>query len=281
MGSIVFGSFVGSLFISALTFFQSEEAFHLWGWRIPFIAGGVLCVIGSLLRRNLNETPEFLMMKKNQKNVSVPFLTLIKKYKLLLLKGILIAAPTAVTFTYYLLMPNSFLQSFYSVSVKNIIYLSAVALVINAFFAGLGGYLGDKWNPKKMYILGISLLCIWVLASHFIFLTHNISYIYASIVIMAVCIGMPTGSLFHMVLKMLPTEVRASGIAVVLNIVNGIIVGNIPLFFSFVVQASGLNIFPPIFLGTMCFVGILVISLGGFRSTPPISCKKLENFSSL
>ncbi len=259
LGSIVFGSFLGSLLISGLTFFQSESSFHLWGWRIPFIFGGFLCIIGALLRRNLNETPEFLTMAKAQKNVSIPFLTLIQKYRFFIFKGIILGIPTAVAFMYYLLMPNLFLQPFYHVTIKNLIYLSSIGLVTNAFFDAFFGYLGDKWDPKKMYLIGVSLIGLWALVSHFIFLTHHVFYIYSAIYIMAILIGIPTASLFHMNLKMLPTEVRASGIAVILNMTNGIIVGNIPLFFSYLVTSSGFIIFPSIIIGILCFSAVLFV----------------------
>ncbi len=266
MGSFVFGSFIGSMLISGLTFFQSESIFNSWGWRIPFILGGFLCVVGSLLRRNLQETPEFLQLQKNQKNLVIPFFSLIKNHYFLVLKGIFLGIPTAVAFLYFLLMPNFFLQSFYQINIKNLIYFTSVGLVINSFFDAFGGYFGDKWNPKKVYIIGISLIGLWALISHFIFLTHNVFYIYISIYIMAIFIGIPTASVFHIILKMFPTEVRTSGMSVVLNMVNGVLIGNIPLFFSYMVKSTGLVILPSLFVSVMCFMAVLIISVKGFKN---------------
>jgi len=53
--SLVLGSATGALFTSALT----PDALAAWGWRVPFLFGIVLALVGSYLRRNVEETPHF------------------------------------------------------------------------------------------------------------------------------------------------------------------------------------------------------------------------------
>lgn len=44
-----------------------EEAFKSWGWRVPFLLGAVLLVIGYLIRRHISETPAFEEAQKAAK----------------------------------------------------------------------------------------------------------------------------------------------------------------------------------------------------------------------
>src|SRR5215218_5379690 len=54
------GGFVlGSGLVTALSFLMPPETFLSWGWRIPFLVGGPLGLVGLYLRLKLSETPAF------------------------------------------------------------------------------------------------------------------------------------------------------------------------------------------------------------------------------
>ena len=53
--SLVLGSGTGALFTAIL----SPGALASWGWRIPFLFGIVLALVGGYLRRNVEETPAY------------------------------------------------------------------------------------------------------------------------------------------------------------------------------------------------------------------------------
>jgi MFS transporter, MHS family, proline/betaine transporter len=53
--SLVLGSGTGALFSAIL----SPGDLAAWGWRIPFLLGIVLALVGSYLRRNVEETPAY------------------------------------------------------------------------------------------------------------------------------------------------------------------------------------------------------------------------------
>src|SRR5690606_19830038 len=40
-----------------------DEQFTQWGWRVPFLLGFVLVVVGLYLRRSITESPEFAAVK--------------------------------------------------------------------------------------------------------------------------------------------------------------------------------------------------------------------------
>ncbi|HEV2302264.1 MAG TPA: MFS transporter [Stellaceae bacterium] len=53
--SLVLGSGTGALFAAIL----SPAALAAWGWRIPFLFGILLALVGGYLRRNVEETPAY------------------------------------------------------------------------------------------------------------------------------------------------------------------------------------------------------------------------------
>src|SRR4051812_8254072 len=50
----------------------SGDGFESWGWRIPFLASGVLVVIGLYVRLKVMESPDFAAVKREEAVVRVP-----------------------------------------------------------------------------------------------------------------------------------------------------------------------------------------------------------------
>ena len=60
-----FGLVLGNLAFLAVSTTMDPAAVQTWGWRIPFWAGGLLVVVGLLVRFGLAETPDFEQNKAN------------------------------------------------------------------------------------------------------------------------------------------------------------------------------------------------------------------------
>ncbi|MES1169619.1 MAG: MFS transporter, partial [Leifsonia sp.] len=94
------GSPVGSI-LSAVVFILmstmlSQADIAAWGWRIPFFIGCLIIPFIFLLRRTLEETPEFLAMKKHPSAGEI-FASAIANWRIVVL-GMMIAVLTTTTF---------------------------------------------------------------------------------------------------------------------------------------------------------------------------------------
>src|SRR5215472_5453788 len=67
-----------------------------WGWRIPFFVGCLIIPVIFFLRRTLEETPEFLAMKKHP-TASEVFASAVANWRIVIL-GMMIAVLTTTTF---------------------------------------------------------------------------------------------------------------------------------------------------------------------------------------
>lgn len=90
---------VASLLGFGLTSALTDEQLTSYGWRIPFIIGGILGIVGLWLRRTLNETEQFQENKKRAKSLKNPlWLTLTRHPKAV---GQLVGFSMVSTLCYY------------------------------------------------------------------------------------------------------------------------------------------------------------------------------------
>jgi MHS family alpha-ketoglutarate permease-like MFS transporter len=90
--------------------FLTNDEIRAWGWRIPFIIGALLAIVAAIMRRNLQETDEFLDAKKVQAKSSLRRLARYPR-EVLLVVG-LTAGGTAAFYTY-----TTYMQKFLRLSV--------------------------------------------------------------------------------------------------------------------------------------------------------------------
>jgi MFS transporter, MHS family, alpha-ketoglutarate permease len=94
-GSVLIASLLGALLTELLT----KEELAAYGWRIPFIIGGVLGIVGLWLRRAMPETDQFEENKAKAQQVQHPLLTTLREHPKAV--GQLIAFTLLSTLCYY------------------------------------------------------------------------------------------------------------------------------------------------------------------------------------
>ena len=66
------GLFLALLLILGIRTMMGESSFGNWGWRIPFLASGILLIVSIWIRLSLNESPVFQRMKEEGKTSKRP-----------------------------------------------------------------------------------------------------------------------------------------------------------------------------------------------------------------
>lgn len=57
-----------------------DESFLAWGWRIPFLLGGLLLVVGMFIRLQIMESPLFSKLSKEGKQAKIPIIETLKQH---------------------------------------------------------------------------------------------------------------------------------------------------------------------------------------------------------
>src|SRR5690625_928239 len=207
-----------------------DEAMLTWGWRIPFLASVVLLLVGWFIRIRVTESPDFEIMKKQEQEVSVPALVVLKEYPREVITSV-IGRLAEVTW-FYTVVTFALAYATGTLGIEKSLMLDATVwgAFVSMFTMPLFGILGDRIGYRWVFMLGT--LGILVFAGIFFDMLGTLD---KSIITLALIIAIgfvygamyaPQGSLFS---AQFPAAVRYSGISIVVQFSGAIGGGLAPI----------------------------------------------------
>lgn len=231
--SIACGALFGSLVVNWLTQWLGAEAMADYGWRIPFILGGVFGFVSIYLRRFTRETPVFEAMKAHRQLAArLPFATLMAEHwREVLLTMVIASMVAAVTLatTQYPIPYFVTLRGFPSTAV-----LDAHARLILAVM--LGHFVVGYLSSRTSLLLGFVVASCAAIASLFwAYGQDNVESLTWPFVALGLSAGVMTASLALLVVAF-PAQVRYTGIATAYNLPLALVGGLSPLLLTWLSQ---------------------------------------------
>lgn len=228
-----------SLTLTGLALFLSDEAFASWGWRIPFLMGVLLLIVGVFIRRRVEETPAF---KENQKKAAASAipqeraLAVIAKKPGTVIKLVLAWAASAGLFWISVTYAVNYLTKELGYDNSITFGLLLIANLISIPAAVLGGRLSDYIGRKKTFLLGLTLQGI-AAASMFPIMNSMNYPASVAIIALALCgIQITAGTQAAFFSESLPTRMRYTGSALGMTLAGLIFGAPIPFVAAWIFQ---------------------------------------------
>jgi MFS family permease len=160
------GLFAALLVVIGTRTLVGEDAFKVWGWRIPFLVSVVLLGVSLWIRMQLSESPVFLKMKSAGSTSKAPLTEAFARWGNLkiviicLLGAVMGQAVVWYTGQFYALF---FLERMLRVDGATTNILTAIALVLATPGFIFFGWLSDKIGRKPIILAG----CLLALLTYF------------------------------------------------------------------------------------------------------------------
>jgi predicted MFS family arabinose efflux permease len=228
----------------------------IYGWRIGFIVGGLGGVLTFVLRRSLEESPEFARMKALA--LRQPFRELLRTHALPVLVGCaLLAATACFTGLYFSHLP-AYLGAVLRYNAREAVLAQTVGVIVHAAAILLVGWIGDRVSPLALLRTGA--LMILVLAYPFYHaLAERTLALTLVLVLGGACGGLINGSFAVLLTDLFPTKIRFSGVALSFNIAFTIFSGMAPLVATTLIRETG-SLAAPAYMIMGCALLALVAS---------------------
>lgn len=244
MGTIM-GVVIGNAFFLIIGLFMNNDAFMAWGWRIPFLSGLLLVIVGIFVQLKIEDTPVFktLQARSAAANTGVVRKTPLSKAVRLYWRQILQAAGAffVVNATFYILISGMLDYGVKHVGLDKTTMLVCVLVAICTQMISIPffGALSDKLGRRKMYLTGAVLMGLFAFPFFWMVDTGNVAVIIVALIIgftiHAVMFG-PQAALFA---EMFPADVRYSGASLGFQLASVFAGGLAPLIMTSLIAATG------------------------------------------
>lgn len=213
----------------------------VYGWRIAFILGGLGGVLSYLLRRSMEESPEFARMRGLA--LRQPFRELLRTHTPhVVVGGAILAVTACFTGLYFSHLP-AYLTAVLQYDPRQAVFSQTAGVVTHATMILVVGWIGDRVAPR--YLLRTGAVMLLVLAYPF-YAALEARTLNLTLVLMLAGIvgGLTNGSFAVLLTDLFPTRIRFSGVALAFNIAFTVFSGMAPLAATTLIRDTGSSAAP-------------------------------------
>lgn len=258
MAGVNSGLLLGMLINSVLTYFLTQEQLISFGWRIPFIIGGIVCMISYQIRKTLHETAAFQRVHDKPK---LPLIYLFHfHFKECLAGTALVAVMASLVVVGIIFMPT-YLHDILNFDNQRISHAMTILMVINVITIYLTGLFAQKYGPFAI-MKGLLGLCCFLIPLSYFLIYHQ--HMMAGILILGCLEGIAAMITPYAITTLFEPKIRLTGVALCYNIAFTVFGALSPVLITNLIrEVNHPHLTPCIYLLIMVFLCYLGLSYVG------------------
>ena len=230
---ILLGSGVGDVLASLLT----EEQIATWGWRLPFLMGGLVAGTGYLIRRSMHADNPSGESKS-------PILESFGKYRKPVLQVFLLNIGFGVGFYAAFVYAVTYIKEIDKLPEGIAFNLNTESMALLLIILPAAAWLSDRFGRKPLLIAGSALLTFGAIPLFHLLHTTDPLTIFWGEVGFVIAIGLLTGGIVAANVELIPAAVRCTGLAFAYNASIGWFGGTTPMIAAWLIATTGDPIMP-------------------------------------
>jgi MHS family citrate/tricarballylate:H+ symporter-like MFS transporter len=230
------------------------------GWRIPFFIGCLIVPFIFVLRRSLQETPEFLAQKTHP-SASVIFRSMAANWAIVLL-GMLLVVLTTVSFYLITVYTPTFGKSVLKLSEVDSLIVTLCVAVTNFVWLPIGGAVSDRIGRQPV-LLTIAMLAFVTAYPALAWLVAGPSFgkMLAVELLFSFYFGVYNGAMVAALSELVPPHVRATCFSLAFSLAAALFGTATPLVSTSLISLTGDKAAPGYWLMFAAACGLLAVLL--------------------
>ena len=267
MMNVGFGAMLSSLINFMLTHFLSPTEIIQFGWRIPFILGGLLAAIAFYARTKTEETPVFLKAGPNYQRTPLRVLLTSALKPIILGIGICLFPASFIIFGLFI---PSYATSYFHYQTPQVYLALTVGLLCCSLALPFTGILSDKVGRKKQMLMTCFVTVVIIYNLFNLLNYHHVWALYTFVILYELIIAL-LGCCYPAILsELFATQVRYSGIGTSYNIAFTI-AGTVPFIATLILHYSHNPLSITLFFAILALLSLTsLLTIEGTRQNKPL-----------
>lgn len=260
--SLCAGMLLGSAVATIIAESLSQTSLEAWGWRIPFLLGGVIAIVGFYIRRYTQESPHYEKAKTEGTLSKAPIRETLTQHFGKVVRGVGIYLSVTVPFYTLTVFLNGFLSGVLGHPVRDALLISTLSMILLMVLVIPTAMLSDKYGRKKMLMAVCIAYFIFSYPLFCLITAPGFTSAFIGEMLLSVIVAFYIGTAPTVYVELFPTSVRYTGVALSYNICAALFGGTAPMVSTWLVkQSGGMNTIPAFYLmlcavlSFMAFIG--------------------------
>lgn len=259
------GFVMGSGLVVALTLLLPPPDLESWGWRIPFLVGGPLGLVGLYLRFKLGETPVFEQSSRSSDEdpAERPVKAQLRESVFDQSRPLLVCVGLVMIFNVsdYLLLAYTptYLTEQLQVDQPTALTLVLVVMVLMLGPTLFIGRLSDRIGRRKIAMAGCIGFLVLAVPGFALMEQATPALILAGLLPLGLVLACFTGTMPSSLPSLFPTRVRQGALSIGFNISVAVFGGTTPLVVAGLIELTGSTLMPGIYLTIAAAGGLVAV----------------------
>lgn len=248
------GILLGSAVVSITEALVAPEQMATVGWRIPFLLGVVIFLVGRWLRASLSAESVVA-----QATDTLPVVRVLRQHLGSVLH--LFAAMLIYSTSFYILfvwMPT-YQTRMLPNPVDHAMDVNTITMLVLLLLVPVAGALGDRFGYRRIIVSGVALTGI---LAYPLFLWIDTGTFVAALsagLIFAITVSWVQGPMPAVLAETFPKDIRNTGIGVAYNLVLGLMGGTAPMVCTWLIASTGNDAAPAYYLMVLAVISLIAL----------------------
>ena len=250
--AIFFAAIIGYVLSTQM----DAQTIAAWGWRIPFFIGCAIVPFIFVIRRSLEETPEFLARKKHLSSSEI-LASMMANMGIVVL-GMLLVAMTTVTFYFITVYTPTFGKSVLKLTETESLFVTLCVAATNFIWLPIGGAISDRVGrkPVLLVVAGLGFVTAYPMLA---WLVDGPSFLklLAVQLVLSSYFGLYNGAMVASLSEVVPAHVRATCFSLAFSLAAALFGTFTPLASTWLIEHTGNRASPGYWLMAAAACGIV------------------------